>query len=51
VDAPVRAQRTFQIALRVYAVLVALWVGIWLAAGAGYFWPVWPALGTGAVVG
>jgi len=25
---PVRAQRTFQIALRVYAVLVALWVGL-----------------------
>jgi signal transduction histidine kinase len=26
-------------------------IGIWLAAGAGYFWPVWPMLGTGAALG
>jgi signal transduction histidine kinase len=26
-------------------------IGIWLAAGAGYFWPVWPMLGTGVALG
>ena len=25
-------------------------IGIWLAAGAGYFWPVWPILGCAAVL-
>jgi signal transduction histidine kinase len=25
-------------------------IGIWLAAGGGYFWPVWPLLGTAAAV-
>lgn len=27
--------------------LMALLVFIWAVTGAGYFWPVWPALGTG----
>ena len=25
-------------------------IGIWLAAGAGYFWPVWPILGCAAAL-
>ena len=30
-----------------YALVNLLLVGIWLAAGAGYFWPIWPILGWG----
>jgi signal transduction histidine kinase len=26
-------------------VLVAFLVGVWVVAGGGYFWPIWPALG------
>jgi hypothetical protein len=25
-------------------------IGIWVAAGAGYFWPAWPILGCAAVL-
>jgi signal transduction histidine kinase len=30
--------------------LLAFLVGIWAAAGGGYFWPVWPALGLALLV-
>jgi hypothetical protein len=33
--------------VRVYVLVNLLLVGIWLASGAGYFWPVWPILGWG----
>jgi hypothetical protein len=36
--------------LRSYLWVMALLVGIWLATGMGYFWPVWPALGWGIAI-
>ena len=32
---------------RAYLAVMALLVAIWALTGAGYFWPVWPALGWG----
>lgn len=32
---------------RAYLSVMALLVTIWALTGAGYFWPVWPALGWG----
>jgi signal transduction histidine kinase len=36
--------------LGISALLLAFLVGIWAAAGGGYFWPVWPALGLALLV-
>ena len=33
--------------LHAYLAVMALLVAIWALTGAGYFWPVWPALGWG----
>jgi hypothetical protein len=33
--------------VRTYLAVMALLVAIWALAGAGYFWPVWPAVGWG----
>ncbi len=33
--------------VRAYLCVIALLVAIWALTGAGYFWPVWPALGWG----
>ncbi len=33
-----------------FVVVNLLLIGIWAATGAGYFWPVWPLLGWGAVL-
>jgi hypothetical protein len=33
--------------LRAYLVVMVALVAIWALTGAGYFWPVWPALGWG----
>ncbi len=33
--------------LHAYLLVMALLVTIWALTGAGYFWPVWPALGWG----
>jgi signal transduction histidine kinase len=34
------------------SILVTLFlVGVWAASGQGYFWPIWPALGLGALLG
>ena len=33
--------------VRAYLRVLALLVTIWALTGAGYFWPVWPALGWG----
>ena len=27
-----------------YVVINAMLIGIWAAAGAGYFWPIWPLI-------
>jgi len=32
---------------RPYLAVMALLVAVWALAGAGYFWPIWPALGWG----
>lgn len=36
--------------VRTYLAVMALLVVIWAVSGAGYFWPVWPALGWGIAV-
>lgn len=41
----VRARAIARAHLAGYVGVVALLVGIWALTGAGYFWPVWPALG------
>ena len=41
----------FTITAGVFAALELFLCAIWLAAGAGYFWPVWPALGLGIALG
>jgi hypothetical protein len=43
-------QKAFRIHLTVYAAVMGLLVAIWLMSGAGYFWPVWPAMGWGLAV-
>ena len=44
---PVTDRRDFQEHLRSYLAVMVLLVAIWALTGAGYFWPVWPALGWG----
>ncbi|MGH2685606.1 MAG: 2TM domain-containing protein, partial [Actinomycetota bacterium] len=34
-----------------FAVISVFLILIWLLAGAGYFWPIWPMLGFGLVIG
>lgn len=36
--------------VRTYLGVMLLLVAIWALTGAGYFWPVWPALGWGVAV-
>jgi hypothetical protein len=36
--------------LRVMTVLVIIWLIVGIAAGAWYFWPIWPALGWGVAL-
>lgn len=33
--------------VRTYLAVMALLVAVWALAGAGYFWPLWPAVGWG----
>jgi len=33
-----------------YLAVMALLVAVWALTGAGYFWPVWPALGWGVAL-
>ncbi len=42
-----KAKQSFWYTLASWAVLSALFSIIWLASGAGYFWPVWPIAGIG----
>ncbi len=46
-----RGSRTLAGACGVGAVLTAFYVGIWAAAGLGYFWPVWPMIAIAIVLG
>ena len=34
-----------------YLAVVLFLVGVWAAAGGGYFWPAWPALGLAVILG
>lgn len=51
---PARATRARRPAishsLRTYVLVMALLIAIWALTGAGYFWPVWPALGWGVAL-
>jgi class 3 adenylate cyclase len=44
------APRALRIHVGIYLVFVCFWLAIWVFTGAGYFWPVWPALGWGLAV-
>lgn len=47
-EAAVRARRALPARFAAWLRLVALLVGIWLVTTpGGYFWPIWPLLGTG----
>lgn len=47
-EAAVRARRALPARVACWLRLVALFVGIWLVTTpGGYFWPIWPILGTG----
>lgn len=43
--AHVKVSLGFTVTAGIYGCVLAFLIGIWAAAGAGYFWPVWPALG------
>jgi signal transduction histidine kinase len=42
--------RAYAIHKGVYASFVLFYVFVWLATGLGYFWPMWPIIGLGAVL-
>lgn len=44
-------ERAFQAHASIFFLVNLFLVGIWAAAGFGYFWPVWPILGWGLGVG
>jgi hypothetical protein len=44
------AERLFQTHALVYVLVNAMLVAIWAAAGAGYFWPIWPIITWGPAV-
>jgi hypothetical protein len=44
------AKKDFRTHLTVYAAVMGLLIGIWLVSGAGYFWPIWPAMGWGLAI-
>jgi len=46
-----RRRRTLRVRVGVLAVINLFLIGIWLASGAGYFWPVWAILGSAVAVG
>lgn len=39
--------QSFRTHLTFYLLVNVLFIGIWAASGAGYFWPIWPMLGWG----
>ena len=47
VPRPSRSSRRRLHGLRPYLAVMVLLVAIWALTGAGYLWPVWPALGWG----
>jgi signal transduction histidine kinase len=47
----VRRRRLFRATAGALAIINLFLVGVWIAAGGGYFWPVWPLLGSALAVG
>jgi uncharacterized membrane protein len=45
-----RRRRQLVLTAGALGVVNAVLVGLWLASGAGYFWPVWPILGSALAV-
>jgi hypothetical protein len=41
---------SFQLNAVTYVVVNLMLIGIWAAAGAGYFWPIWPLITWGPAV-
>jgi hypothetical protein len=46
-----RRRRSVRAAAGKLAIVNVFLIGIWLAAGAGYFWPVWAMLGSAVALG
>jgi class 3 adenylate cyclase len=44
-------ETSVRVHLTTYLLVNLMLIGIWAAAGAGYFWPIWPILGWGIGVG
>lgn len=44
------SRQDFRKHLTVYVLVNSLLVVVWLATGAGFFWPIWPILGWGIAV-
>jgi hypothetical protein len=45
-----RLAKSLKIHLAVYLPVNLLFIGLWAAAGGGYFWPVWTVLGWGLLL-
>jgi signal transduction histidine kinase len=43
--------RALAIHAGISTLLIVFFIAVWAVAGGGYFWPVWPALGLGLLVG
>jgi hypothetical protein len=41
------ARVAFRVHLGIYLSVIAFLIAVWALTGAGYFWPIWPALGWG----
>ena len=44
-------EKAFQAHASIFVMVNLFLIAIWAAAGAGYFWPIWPILGWGLGVG
>jgi len=47
----IEAKRAFRFHLALYLVVNLLLTVIWTLTGRGYFWPIWPILGWGILIG
>ncbi|GAB97104.1 hypothetical protein BJY21_003182 [Kineosphaera limosa] len=43
----IAARRAFVVHASVYATVMIFLIVVWVASGAGYFWPIWPMMGWG----
>jgi signal transduction histidine kinase len=46
-----RRRRSVRVAAGKLAIINVFLIGVWLASGAGYFWPAWATLGSAVLVG